>query len=198
MTTRPPDFEELVGNELEPAERDRLHRVHDLLVAAGPPPNLSIELDSPPADATVHVLPRRRRGVVAALAAALATFAAILVFAVGYLAGGRGDDPGTFDVLGMTGVGQAQDASATIEIFDVDELGNWPMRLEVRGLQPSSGGRLYELWLTKDGRLAAPCGRFFAEEDGLTVIPLNAPYRLTDFDEWVVVEEGSETLLLTT
>ena len=196
MTTRPPDFDELVGDELVGSERDRLLRVHEVLVAAGPPPELSAERDAPATGATVHALPapRRHRGVIAALAAALAA----LVFATGYVARGWIEGPGTFDVLAMAGAGEAAEASATLEIFDVDELGNWPMRLETRGLRPSSGGRLYELWLTKDGRLAAPCGRFFAEEDGVTVVPLNAPYRLSDYDEWVVVEEGSETPLLTT
>jgi hypothetical protein len=196
VTTPPPNFDQLVGTDLDPRERDRLRRVHELLVAAGPPPELSTEVDAPPTGASVHALPRRRgRGAIAALAAALG----VLVFAVGYLAGARGDDPGTFDVVGMTGLGPAQDASATLEIYDVDEFGNWPMRVEVRGLQPSSStGRLYELWLTKDGRLVAPCGRFSAEDDGMTVIPLNAPYRLSEYDEWVVVEQGSETPLLTT
>ena len=196
MTTRPPDFDELVGDDLEASERDRLLRVHQVLVAAGPPPELSAERDAPAVAATVHVLPsrRRRRGVIAAIAAALA----VVVFATGYLARGWIDDPSTFDVVAMAGVAQADDASATLEIFDVDERGNWPMRLEARGLRPSSSVGLYELWLTKDGRLAAPCGRFFAEEDGVTVVPLNAPYKLSDYDEWVVVEEGSERPLLTT
>ena len=67
----------------------------------------------------------------------------------------------------MTGVGAAQDANARLEIFDVDEFGNWPMLLEARGLRPLPEGRLYELWLTKDGRLAEPCGRFAAEADGV-------------------------------
>lgn len=192
MSERPPDFDELVGADLEPPERDRLLRVHELLIAAGPPPELA-DLGSPPS-ANVHVLPRRRRGVLAAIAAALA----VLVFATGYLAGMRGDDPGTFEIVPMTGVGEAEAASATIEIYNVDAFGNWPMRLETRDLRPSTDGRLYELWLTKGGRLVAPCGRFFAEADGVTVVPLNAPYRLDQYDEWVVVEEGSETPLLTT
>ena len=34
-----PDFDELVGTDLDPAERERLERVHELLVAAGPPPD---------------------------------------------------------------------------------------------------------------------------------------------------------------
>jgi hypothetical protein len=195
VTFQPPSFDDLVGNDLDARERDRLHRVHELLLAAGPPPDFTSEHDVPEATATVHVLPRRRRGMLVGLAAALG----VLVFAVGFLAGVRSDDPGTFEVVVMEGVGTAQDASATLEIFDVDELGNWPMEIEARGLRPSSStGRLYELWLTKDGRLAAPCGRFFAEDDGLTVVPLNAPYRFDDYDAWVVVEQGSDAPLLTT
>ncbi len=194
MTVQPPSFDDLVGRDLEPAERERLLRVHELLVVAGPPPELSEELAAPAPD-NVRVLPRRR-SLVAALAAALAV--AAVAFSVGYFAGGRADDPGTWRVIGMTGVGQAEGANATLEIFDLDEAGNWPMELEVTGLGPSASGRTYELWLTKDGRLAAPCGNFRADADETTVVPLNAPYRLDEFDEWVVVEEGSETPLLTT
>ena len=43
-----PDFDELVGTEVSAAERERLHRVHDLLVEAGPPPELSPELEQIP------------------------------------------------------------------------------------------------------------------------------------------------------
>jgi hypothetical protein len=194
VTVQPPNFDELIGDDLDPRERDRLHRVHELLVVAGPPPDFTAEHDVPGATATVHVLPRRSRGALALLAAAIA----VLVFALGYLSGTRSDDPGTFEVVGMTGVGTAQDASARLEIFDVDEFGNWPMLLEARGLRPLPSGRLYELWLTKDGRLAEPCGRFAAEKDGVTVIPLNAPYRLAEYDDWVVVKQGSDAPLLTT
>ena len=44
--SRPPDFDELVGNVEEPDERERLRRVHELLVEAGPPPDLSPALSS--------------------------------------------------------------------------------------------------------------------------------------------------------
>ena len=40
LMSRPPHFGDLVGNDLSPAERERLERVHDMLVAAGPPPEL--------------------------------------------------------------------------------------------------------------------------------------------------------------
>ena len=39
MSANGPDFDELVG-ELEPEEEARLRHVHELLVAAGPPPEL--------------------------------------------------------------------------------------------------------------------------------------------------------------
>ena len=194
MTIQPPNFDELVGGDLDPRERDRLQKVHELLLVAGPPPDFTSEHEVPEASATVHVLPRRSRGAIALLAAAIA----VLVFALGYLSGARGDDPGTFEVVPMTGVGAAPDASARLEIFDVDEFGNWPMLLEAKGLRPLPEGRLYELWLTKDGRLAEPCGRFAAEKDGVTVVPLNAPYRLDEYDDWVVIKQGSDAPLLTT
>jgi hypothetical protein len=168
--------------------------VHELLVAAGPPPELSTEIARPPRAAAVVALPRRRRLGALALAAALG----VALFALGFLAGGRSDDYGTFDVVTMTGTGAAQGASARIEIFDADDAGNWPMEIDVSGLGPPAEGGLYEVWLTQDGELVALCGSFLADPDGTTVVPMNAPWRLDEFDGWVVVETGSKDPLLTT
>jgi hypothetical protein len=42
-------FEDLIGTEgLAPDEEEKLRRVHALLVAAGPPPELSSDLSLPP------------------------------------------------------------------------------------------------------------------------------------------------------
>ena len=46
--TRPPDFDELVGKEVPEHERERLKRTHELLVQAGPPPELSPALETVP------------------------------------------------------------------------------------------------------------------------------------------------------
>jgi hypothetical protein len=192
--THGPDFEDIVGAGLDPGERERLRRVHELLVAAGPPPELSTEIARPPRAAAVVALPRRRRLGALALAAALG----VALFALGFLAGGRSDDYGTFDVVTMTGTGAAQGASARIEIFDADDAGNWPMEIDVSGLGPPAEGGLYEVWLTQDGELVALCGSFLADPDGTTVVPMNAPWRLDEFDGWVVVETGSKDPLLTT
>src|SRR5581483_9822941 len=82
----PPDFHELVGDEGTPEELAKLRRAHDLLIAAGPPPELSPRLAEPP---QTHERERfgwwhaRRNQIAFGLAAAVAAAA----FGVGYLVG---------------------------------------------------------------------------------------------------------------
>jgi Anti-sigma-K factor rskA len=181
-----PDFDDLVGGDLEPEERARLERVHELLIAAGPPPE--------PVEAPVALRPARRRGPLLALAAALA----VAAFAVGAaIADSRSGRDVDFTET-MAGTAAATDASARIAVFDLDDAGNWPMELTVAGLPPTKSGRPFELWLTREGELAALCGGFFTDENGSASVPMNAPYRFDEFDGWVIVEEGSERPLLTT
>ncbi len=182
-----PDFEELVGNDLDADERQRLERVHELLVAAGPPPELS-------ATRPIELHPRRRRGAVLAIAAALA----VAAFALGAALVDGSDGRNVDFVVAMEGTGTAAAASASLVVFDIDDAGNWPMELEVDGLAPARSGRPFELWLTRDGVRGALCGSFLTGADGSAKVPLNAPYKFSDFDGWVVVEEGTGTPLLTT
>jgi len=188
MNPLPPDFDDLVGTDVEASERARMRRVHDLLVAAGPPPELSSLVA--PLTSTVVPRARRRRARLLAVAAALGAVS----FVVGILVANSGG-PTTDRVIAMSGPGAA---NASLAIFEVDDAGNWPMELEVEGLGPPAGGGLYQLWLTKDGNLAALCGSFLAEPDGTTAVPMNAPWKLNEFDGWVVVEQGSTTPVLTT
>lgn len=182
----PPNLDDLVGSDLDPRERARLERVHDLLLAAGPPPE--------PLEAPVVLHPSRRRGALLALAAALAVAAFALGAALVDGTSGR-----TVDFTEtMSGTAAAADATASLAVFEIDEAGNWPMELTVSGLPPAPSGRPFELWLTRDGELAALCGGFFTSAAGDASVPINAPYRFDEFDGWVVVEEGSETPLLTT
>jgi hypothetical protein len=192
MSERGPDFDELVG-AVEPGERERLLRVHEALLAAGPPPELAAGAAAPATDAAVRPLPRRR-GALLALAAALG----VLVFALGFLAGDRSDDPGIFDEISMAGTANAEGATASLVVFDLDGAGNWPMKVQVTGLPPAESGRPYELWLTQGGELVGLCGSFRVDTDGTAVVPMNAPWRLDEFDGWAVVEEGSQAPLLTT
>jgi hypothetical protein len=179
-----PNLDDLVGSDLEPGERERLERVHDLLVAAGPPPDFQQQ-------ARIVAFPRRRRGVAIAIAAALAV--AVLAFG-GALVRNGGD---TF-VISMSGTTAAPAASASLHVFELDDAGNWPMKVTVQGLQPASSGRPFELWLTRDGEREGLCGSFLTDASGAAVVPMNAPYRFDEYDGWVVIEAGSDTPLLTT
>ncbi len=144
-----PEFEELVGNDLEASERERLERVHELLVAAGPPPDLY-------AVRPIELRPRRRRGAVLAIAAALA----VAAFALGAAL----DRPSVDFVVTMDGVGAFAGASVSLTVFELDSAGNWPMEVEARGLAPTTSGRPYEVWLTRNGKLAALCGSFLTDD----------------------------------
>jgi hypothetical protein len=189
-----PDFDELVGADLPEDERVRLRRVHDLLVAAGPPPQMPAHLASPP----VRSL-RRRRVAAALLAAALA----VAAFGAGWLLRGE-DDFEVRRAVPMHSTANAPGASATIELGWADEQGNWPMLVKVRGLKPLPDGGYYELLLTKDGQAVATCGSFKVKDDGETVVPLGASYDLKNFDGWVVRpyihgrDRFNETVVLTT
>jgi hypothetical protein len=98
----------------------------------------------------------------------------------------------------MKGTDAAPEAAGTLVVFEIDDAGNWPMELRVEGLGPAASGRPFELWLTRDGELAALCGAFATSPAGSAEVPMNAPYRFDDFDDWVVVERGTTTPLLTT
>jgi hypothetical protein len=201
-----PDFDRLVGDEVSGAERERLRGVHDLLVAAGPPPELSPALESPPevggSGAIVSLFPRRRRATLLLIAAALAAAA----FGGGFFAGGHGrGSRAAFESIGavqMHGTAGAPNALATIELGNADSAGNWPMLVTVQGLPRVGHRAYYELYLTRHGRIAASCGTFTVHA-GTTKVRLNAPYRLKSFDGWVVTKhvtgrpESSQPLLTT-
>lgn len=194
-----PDFRELVGDDLSRAERERLHRVHELLVEAGPPPDLPPALERPPAPGgATRLFPRRRRGALLALAAALAAAA----FGAGYLVADRGDDAGVqaFETdfsLVMRGTQAAPGAVASLVVGKRDDDGNWPMELTVRNLPPLGEDERYELYLTRGGELGPSCGTFFVQSDK-AIAHLNAPFELKQFDGWVIVREGSREVLVRT
>jgi hypothetical protein len=170
-----PDFDELVG-DVPADERERLRRAHDLLVAAGPPPELPEGMASPP----VRGFPRRR---VAALLVAAAI--AVTAFAAGWLL--RGGD--SFDVrasVPMHATANAPGAAALIELGYGDNNGNWPMVVKVEGLRPLPKGGYYELLLTIKGKPVAVCGSFKVNPEGRTEVRLGASYNLRRFDGWVV------------
>jgi hypothetical protein len=178
------DLRELVGDDLAPDEEARLRRVHELLIAAGPPAELPPSLAEPPAEKRGRVaefpLPRRRLGVAIVLAASLAA----IFFGGGYWLGSAKHSFETEATFTMHGTSPT--AFASVRLAQADEAFNWPLQLRVRGLKDLPKGGYYELLLTKDGRQGPSCGTF-RTHDGATEIVLNAPYPLRNWDGWVVV-----------
>lgn len=186
--TRHPDFDELVGQEPAGAERERLRRVHELLVAAGPPPELSPQLEAGPTLGMTLARPpraawRRRVALLAAAAVAIA-----VVFLGGFLAANRGGGgPAAVQTLSLRGTSLAPGALASLRIQPADAAGNWPMRLSVTGLPALPKGGHYEVYLVRGGKPWGSCGTFVvAGRDRGTTVTLNAPYRLQPGDTWVV------------
>jgi hypothetical protein len=193
MTHRP-DFDDLVGMDVPAEERERLRRAHDLLLEAGPPPELSPELEHVPwpEDALAPVFGRRRqekrrlRPVL--LAAALAT-ALVVGLLIGQATTSSSTSIDARETVQLRGTPLARSALASLELGNGGPSGNWPMLLHVRGLPKLNKGGYYDLYLTKGGVPLVSCGTFNAS--GKTVVRMSAAYNLENFDRngWVIVRK---------
>jgi anti-sigma-K factor RskA len=186
---RDPSFDELVGGEPAGAERERLRGAHELLLRAGPPPELTPRLEAGPNVGVTPLRQRQRRQMVRRrtmllLAAALSIVA---VFAAGYAVADHrgGGSSGVAAELRLKGTSAAPNAAATLEVWQ-PQSGNWPMTLRVAGLPQHAR---YEVYLVRDGRPWGSCGTFrTAGSSGQLTLKLNAPYRLRKGDSWVVTQ----------
>jgi hypothetical protein len=182
-----PDFDELVGRDVPRGERERLLRAHELLLAAGAPPELPPALEQPPVRATkseIAYFPRRRWAAAGLAAAALAAAA----FGGGYLVGHPGRTRGieARKVVAMHRTHAAPTgAQASLHLGKPDAAGNWPMRVDVSNLKTLPEGGYYVLYLTRHGKPIAPCGSFVVAGDR-TTLQFTEPYELARFDGWVV------------
>ena len=186
-----PDFDELMEGVERPEDRARLRRVHELLIEAGPPPELSPALESvspPEAVPRFSWLPRRR------LAPALALAGAILAstFGIGYFVGTSDGDENGISVRQTVALRGPGDASGTIRIGFKQSDGNWPMIVSVRGLEPLRAGDYYRLALTKHRKPIVTCGTFNVSR-GETTVRMIAAYNLKGFDGWVVTRWNAQT-----
>ncbi len=183
-----PDFRDLVGDDLPADERARLQRVHDLLVEAGPPPELTPALAKPPVTgANVTGLPRRRGAAVFVLTAALI----ISAFAVGFLVGDRSGDPVAvteFSSERTVVLGESPGAVAVVRLGKADENGNHPMLVTVEGLEHQRGGDYYSLFMLKDGRPVALCGTFNVAGKEATNVRLTVAYGFEEYDGLMLAE----------
>jgi hypothetical protein len=186
--SRHPDFHELVGNDLEPAERERLERVHDMLIAAGPPPELPQELAEPPRPEGKLVELARRRLRTGLLLAATIVLAA---FAAGYLLGTRGEGS-SFTTAETAVLGKSPHRLAVVRFGQVDENGNRPMIVNVDGLDRLKDGDYYTLFMTRNGKPIVTCGTFNVGEKGVTTVRLSVAYDLARFDGLMLAKYSRE------
>ncbi|SRR6266545_4953603 len=183
MTREFTDWVDVDG--LAPAERERLERVHGLLLEAGPPPDLTAAIARPPA----HAIPFpvwRRRPVVAAIAAAVAVAGA--AFGGGYLVGNENSGMKVAQVMSLHG---ASNQLASLEIGNPDQVGNSPMILTVTGLPRLGEHAYYELFTWRHGKPGYPCAGF-RMVNGTTSVHFTVPYELKPGTKLVVtvVERG--------
>ena len=195
MSGRPPEFNELVGDEVTVEERDRLRQVHDLLVQAGPPPELSPELEAvqwpdeslPPLTLGGRPRPQRKRSPVL-IAAAIATLA-VAAFLFGQATGSKSAAPIDVQrVVHMAGTTLEPGAIGTLELGSADRQGNWPMILHVSGLRQLPNDGYYDLYLSRGGKPVALCGSFNVVRGDIAV-RMSAAYTLDKFDGWVVTRQ---------
>jgi hypothetical protein len=200
---RPPEFDELVDGAEQPEERERLRRVHELLVEAGPPPELSPALASiaPPTDRPetdederdLSWMPRRRLGAGVVLAGAVLA----AMFGLGYLAGGSDSDGGPtragLSIVRTAPLAGNTEATGVVNVGRRDTDGNWPMIVTVRGLAPLTHGDYYILALSKKGKPVVTCGTFNVSDRGQRTLRMSAAYNLKGFDGWVVTRYDAKT-----
>lgn len=191
---REPNFDELIGAETGGADRERLRDVHELLVQAGPPPELTPRLETAPGFGVARLQPRRvvkRRGLLllaATLSIAGVFFAAGLTVANHHGGGSTSADKAA-RLLALKGTSQAPHARATLAVWH-SRAGNWPMTLSVVGLPKLPAHTYYEVYLVRDGKPWGSCGTFRVNGPSRLSLTLNAPYSLEKGDSWVVTRPG--------
>jgi hypothetical protein len=184
------DFDQLVDlTGMSPEDRARLARVHEMLVAAGPPADLPSALDRPPADVdevNVIAFPRRRRAAAAILVAAAVAAAC---FGGGYLLANQARPASSLHAVRVVGLQGEENSLASLRVGASDANGNWPMQLTVSGLPPLTARKAhYILMVTEAGKPTWVCGMFKVGKSGSTTVTFDVPYRITDSTQWAVTK----------
>jgi hypothetical protein len=185
-----PDFDELMEGLDAPEDRERLRRVHELLVQAGPPPELSPALASAPVPQE-----RERRPWWSRRAATALAFAALIAatFAIGYFAGQPESDEDAVAIRDTIAMKGGAGVSGALQLGYKGDDGNWPMLVRVEGLEQLRGGDYYTLALTRDGKPVVTCGTFNVSGRAPQTVRMSAAYNLTRFDGWVVLHYDAKT-----
>jgi hypothetical protein len=184
-----PNFDELIGGDVDRGERERLRKVHELLVTAGPPEELPPHIEAGPTLAMTLAKPQKpARRRVALLAATICVLA--LAFLGGYLAGNKGGGLATGQTMQLAGTKVAPSALASLKLLPEDSSGNIPMTLTATGLPKLNRGWYYEVYLVRKSKIIGQCGWFVSRgaDRGIDVT-LTAPYDVQSGDTWIVAKK---------
>lgn len=189
--TREPTLDELIGADTTGTELQRLQHAHELLLEAGPPPELSDKLEAGP---TLGMsLGQRRRAKKRAMLLLAATLAIVLVFLAGYAVANHGGSKSHSAVIrqALRGTAIVPQAQGTLQVWD-SKAGNWPMTLTEVGLPTLAPHTYYEVYLVRDGKPWGLCGTFrvVGTPEQPVTVSLTAPYTLRKGDSWVVTRPG--------
>lgn len=189
--SRKPNLDELIDAETTGAEWQRLEHVHDLLLQAGPPPELTPQLRKAPTFGVVPLQLKRRAVKRRALVLLAAAVAIAAIFAAGYGLGNRGGGKNGAQTLALQGTKFARHAQATLEVWHTQN-GNVPMTLQVVGLRKLPPHRYYDVYLLRDGQVQSwgKCGSFTVSGSRELTLNFSAPYPLEKGDTWVVTRPG--------
>ena len=192
---REPTLNDLIGDEATGDERQQLQHVHDMLLEAGPPPELGEKLEAGPTLGMTLARQRHRRKLkqraMVLLAAAIVVF---MVFVAGYASHStRGGSKRAVITQELKGTSLAKQAVGTLQVWNSQDAGtNWPMTLTVAGLPTNSS---YEVYLVRNGKPWGSCGSFRVgnspnSAEASVTVPLNAPYAINQGATWVVTRPG--------
>jgi hypothetical protein len=193
---REPSLNDLIGTDATGEERQRLQRVHDLLLDAGPPPELSPELEAGPTLETTLGKKRRSAKPRALLLLAAALVVALVFFggyAVGNHGSGKSAHSGPVIAQALKGTSLAPNAEGTLQVWSSNS-GNWPMTLSVAGLPKLPPLTYYEVYLVRHGKPWGSCGTFRvggSNPSDVVTVTLTAPYSLRKGDTWIVTRPGA-------
>jgi hypothetical protein len=190
---REPTLDDLIGDDTSGAERQRLQHVHDQLLEAGPPAELTPKLEAGPTLAMS--MGKRRRTRPRAILLLAAALAVAVVFFAGYGFGnhgsGKSSSPTVLSVA-LKGTQFAPQAQGALRVWSSRDGSNWPMTLSVAGLKKLPPRNYYEVYLYRDGKILGSCGSFNIGSASVaeTTVTLTSPYPLRRGDSWVVTRPG--------
>jgi hypothetical protein len=194
---REPNLDDLIGAGTTGAERQRLQNVHELLLEAGPPPELSPELEEGP-NLKMTLAKRRRAKRQRAMMLLAAAITVFFVFVGGYAVGNNkgassssGPTSRVVKTISLVGTSRAPRAEAGLEVWR-PQAGNWPMTLKTSGLPKLPAHEYYEVYLVRNGKPWGSCGTFrVAGSSKQVTVTLTAPYSLEKGDSWIVTQPGA-------